>query len=169
MDIKKIRDSTVSFLHKYRYAALVLLIGIVLMMLPSFGGEEVEEESPVQQSSGAEISIDAQLEELLSNVSGVGQVQVMLTFAKGEETVYQTDQEISTSDNSTSTRIETVVITDAQRAQSGLICQTNPPVYLGAIVLCQGADSPSVRLAVVEAVSKITGLGADQIAVLKMN
>jgi stage III sporulation protein AG len=39
---------------------------------------------------------------------------------------------------------------------------------MGAIVLCQGADVPSVRLAIVDAVSKVTGLVANQISVLKM-
>ena len=42
------------------------------------------------------------------------------------------------------------------------------PVYQGAIILCQGADSPSVRLAITQAVSKVTGLPTDRIAVLKM-
>jgi stage III sporulation protein AG len=42
------------------------------------------------------------------------------------------------------------------------------PQYLGAIVVCQGADRSDVRLAIVEAVSALTGLGADKISVLKM-
>ena len=52
--------------------------------------------------------------------------------------------------------------------ESGLIRQINPPAYLGAIVVCQGADNNTVRLAIVEAVSRATGLGADKISVLKM-
>ena len=43
-----------------------------------------------------------------------------------------------------------------------------PPVYLGAIIVCQGGDSPAVRLAVVEAVSNVTGIGSDRITVEKM-
>jgi hypothetical protein len=39
---------------------------------------------------------------------------------------------------------------------------------MGAIVVCQGADSPSVKLAITQAVAKITGLGTDEICVLKM-
>ena len=46
--------------------------------------------------------------------------------------------------------------------------QENPAQYLGVIVVCEGADSPAVRLAIVEAVSDVTGLGADRISVLKM-
>ena len=38
----------------------------------------------------------------------------------------------------------------------------------GAAVVCQGADSGSVRLAVAETVRCYTGLGADKIAIFKM-
>ena len=95
-------------------------------------------------------------------------VQVMLTLASGEETLYQTNEDYSIGDNTNTKRSDTVTVTDAQRNETGLIRQQNPPKYLGAIVVCNGADSPEVRLAVVEAVSKVTGLGADDISVLKM-
>ena len=61
-----------------------------------------------------------------------------------------------------------MIIVDADRKESGLIKQVNPQKYLGAIVVCQGADSPSVRLAITQAVSRIIGLSADKICVLKM-
>ena len=92
----------------------------------------------------------------------------MLTVASGTETIYQTNSDSSTGGDTQTTRYETVTVTDASRNQSGLIRQVNPPNYLGVIVVCQGADSPSVKLAIVDAVSKITGLGADRISVLKM-
>jgi len=41
-------------------------------------------------------------------------------------------------------------------------------LYRGAVVVCQGGDNASVRLAVVEAVSNATGLTSDRITVLKM-
>ena len=39
------------------------------------------------------------------------------------------------------------------------------PQYQGALVVCSGGGNPSVRLQVVEAVSALTGLGADHISV----
>ena len=89
-------------------------------------------------------------------------------MATGEETVYQTDTESSSSGDSNDKSNKTVIITDSQRNEQGLIRQVNPVVYQGAIVVCQGADDPTVRLAITQAVSKITGLGTDAICVLKM-
>jgi hypothetical protein len=39
---------------------------------------------------------------------------------------------------------------------------------MGAVIVCQGADKPVVRLAIVEAVADATGLSTDTITVLKM-
>ena len=63
---------------------------------------------------------------------------------------------------------DTVIITGSDRSQQGLICQQIPPQYLGAVIVCQGADKAAVRLALVEAVSDATGLSTDAITVLKM-
>ena len=105
-----------------------------------------------------------QLEILLTNLQGAGTVRVLLTERTGEQIHYQTDQDGSREDR----HLKTVVITGSDRAQTGLILRTDPPVWQGAVVLCQGADSAAVRLAVVEAVTAATGLTSDRISVLKM-
>ena len=153
-----------SFFIKYKYVLLVIIIGVILMFLPV--GEKKQENRIVAPSTVNEQSnTETQLEEILSKVSGAGRVEVMLTTAKGEETRYQTDNNLSNDQS----REDTVILTDEQRAQNGLITQINPPIYQGAIIVCDGANNPVVRLAIVEAVSKATGLGADKITVLKMN
>ena len=112
--------------------------------------------------------LEERLSALLSQVSGAGNVQVILTMSSGEETLYQANEDVSTQENGMTTKTDTVTVTDAQRNESGLIRQVNPPVYKGAVVVCQGADNAAVRLAIVDAVGKATGLGADKISVLKM-
>lgn len=41
-------------------------------------------------------------------------------------------------------------------------------VLTGCVVVCDGARSPSVRLSVAEAASRLTGLGIDRIRVINM-
>ena len=147
----------IPMLKKYRYALIVLAVGLVLLMLPTGAKEEPVTEMAVHQEQK---SISQELEDILSKIQGAGEVAVMLTPASGQETVYQTDRN--------GENYDTVTVSDDTRSENGLICQINPPVYLGAIIVCQGGDDPSVRLAVVEAVAKVTGLGADRISVLKM-
>ena len=138
---------------KYRYVLLVALAGLALMLLP--GGGEAAEPVP---TVAAEESLEARLEAILSRIDGAGEVKVLLTEEQGGEVLYQTEGEDG----------KTVLISGADRSESGLVRTTQPPSYRGAVVVCRGADSAAVRLAVVEAVANATGLGTDRITVLKM-
>ena len=166
MDIKKLSGGLKGLIGKYKYAVIVLVIGLGLLLLPekSVSTPQVQEESKPNSTA---IELES-LTEILQSIQGAGEVQVLLSVANGATTVYQTNADISTSADGGTSQTETVIITDSQRNESGLINQINPPTYLGAIVVCQGADSPAVKLAIVEAVSKITGLSTNQNCVLKM-
>lgn len=156
-----------TFLNKFKFVILILMIGLVLMLLPS--SKDNKEES-VSGNPAQEIQppLSQQLETILSTVSGAGRVRVILTIAAGEEVVYQTNEDVSTNDNAAGTRSDTVVVTDSERNEAGLIKSKNAPVYRGALVVCDGAGNPTVALSVVDAVSKVTGLSTDRISVLKM-
>ena len=167
MDWITLRNKAVEIVKKYRYAFLVLLIGLALMLIPSRSGESTSQPEPTEQAQQEQPDIARQLEEILTQIQGAGKVSVMLTVASGEKTIYQSDVDLSGGEDGT-TRSDTVIITDENRAEKGLVQQVNPPVYQGAVIVCQGADSASVRLAIVEAVSKVTGLSSDRISVLKM-
>ena len=49
-----------------------------------------------------------------------------------------------------------------------MVVQTMEPTFMGAIIAAEGADQASVRLDLVNAVSSLTGLGADRITVIKL-
>ena len=95
-------------------------------------------------------------------------MRVLLTEAEGEQTLYQMDEDLQTNGGSESIRQDTVLLTNSEREEVGLVRQIIPPVYQGAVILCQGADSASVRLAIIQAVASATGLTSDKITVLKM-
>lgn len=153
------------WIKEYRYVILVLVLGILLMMLPQGKTEEKKDDNVLIPETEAVETLQGQLEQLLSLVQGAGKVRVLLTEAEGERVIYQTDGEQGSQN---STRADTVIVSDSARAESGLVQQILPPSYMGAIILSQGADSASVRLSLIEAVSNATGLSSDRISVLKM-
>lgn len=168
MGIKTVSEKIILLFKKYRYAVLVLAIGLILITIPTGKKNDNTAEIVQETVSVTQKTTDEQLSVLLSKIDGAGEVEVMLTVAEGEEIVYQENADTSSNTDLYSSKTNTVTVTDSQKNQSGLIRQVIPPKFLGAIVLCQGADDPSVKLAIVDAVSKITGLGADCISVLKM-
>lgn len=170
MDLKQFKKRIEPILGKYKYAVLIMVIGIVLMLIPGSvsSGLSGKKEQPAEVTPTEQKDIQRELETILGFISGAGDVKVMLKEATGAETVYQSNEDRTDSESSSSTRTDVITVTDSDRGQYGLVRQVNPPKYMGAVILCQGADDPNVKLAVVDAVSKITGLGSDKIAVLKM-
>ena len=161
MDGNEPRQRINALFGKYKYPILVVLVGLGLLLLPT---RETETPS-VPVETVREASLEQRLEELLGQIEGAGAVRVLLTEDVGRETVWQTDVQSDVD----SVREDTVILEDSGRNEIGLVRRTRSPSYRGAVILCQGADAPSVKLAIVEAVRCVTGLGADQISVQKMN
>lgn len=163
MDWTVNKNAVLDFLKKHKYVVLVLLVGMLLLVLPDT--EEIKE-APAPVSK--EITLQESLERILGQISGAGEVSVLLTQSAGEETIYQTDENTSTQESGNSSHSQTVLVSGSGREETGLVRKVKAPTYLGAVVVCQGADNASVRLAVVEAVRSATGLSTDRISVLKM-
>lgn len=160
MDREGIIRAAAALFRQYRWAVLLAVLGLALLLIPSGSGEQTAAQAPLPR----EESLEDRLASILSKVKGAGKVEVLLTLERGEETLYQTD----TDSSDTGSRADTVTVTGSDRQEQGLVRQTLAPEYLGAVVVCQGGADPNVRLAVVEAVMDATGLGAHQITVLKM-
>ena len=159
MDLESGKRQFISYIKKIQYFLIILAVGVVVMLIPS---AETEKEEPITPEISIQSDLEGELEEILSQISGVGKTEVLLTEFSGSETIYQSDSGHNLSGS------DTVILTDSNRSQYGLVRQVLAPVYKGAVVVCKGADSASVRLAVVDAVMRATGLSSDCISVLKM-
>ena len=167
MDRIDFTEKTRELFSKYKYVLLILCAGIVLMQLPERVTTEHQSiaisETPEPPATRAD-----ELEEILSQIDGVGKVKVLLTEADGAQTIYQTNEDTNRSSDSESRSVDTVIVTNSSREEAGLVRSITPPVYLGAIIVCQGGDIPTIKLSIVQAVSNVTGITSDRITVLKM-
>lgn len=162
--IEKIKNS----FTQYRYPILILLLGLLLMTWPEKRSEPSPSKTVETPTINIRSSLADELSALLSQMEGAGEVKVLLTEEIGEEIYYQEDVQASSDEHSTNERLNTVILTDSARNQTGMIRQIKPPQYQGAVILCRGADSASVRLALVEAVANAAGIKSNHISVLKM-
>lgn len=159
MDLESGKQQFLTFVKKYQYVPLVVLVGILFMLIPQ---NPKQPQTVIPAAETGKPALEEQLTVILRQISGVGKVEVLLTEEIGTDTVYQVD--IRQNQGNT----DTVILTDRNREETGLVKQILAPVYRGAVVVCQGADSAGVRLAVVDAVKSVTGLSSDRITVLKM-
>lgn len=155
------REQLTAFIRKNGYLLLVVLVGCLFMLIPPQNNDTIPKPPQTVES---EKDLQDSLAEILGMISGAGKVNVLLTQAAGEEICYQ----VNLDRTSNEVQQDTILITDANRNETGLIKQVNPPKYLGALIVCQGADDANVRLAIVRAVMSVTGLRSDCITVLEM-
>ncbi len=163
------KEKLISYVKKYRYVALVVLAGVVLMLLPSGKGEQqTSSDQPVNVSEAYSLAeTEKRLEQLLGRIRGVGQVQVMLTLKSGSSLQLAENRSTSLRDTEDRQDRDVVTLNRGSGYEDVVVTEQTYPVYQGAVVVCQGAGDSGVNLAVIQAVSVLTGLGSDKITVVQ--
>ena len=137
---------------RYRLVWLVILAGLILLLLPTGEKEgEAREETEQTQSAFDLAATEARLSQALSKIHGAGEVTVVLTVANGPRQILAENVDRDGSQGEEKT--ETVTVQEIY------------PRYQGALLVCAGGDDPTVRLQLTEAMSALTGLGADKISI----
>ena len=154
-------------LKKYQYVLLVALAGVVLLLWPSGGGQAKAQAPPAAAPADQfqTTALERRLEEALSRISGAGEVSVVLTLKETPRQVVAQDGSATEGNGQTSRELTTVLASGGSGTQEPVLLQQLSPVYQGALVVAQGGGDPNVRLALSGAVSALTGLGTDKIAV----
>lgn len=121
--------------------------------------------------------LEKRLENILSKISGVGDVSVLLTYKDSGSLipVYNINSSISTieeQDTSGGSRITETeslqkdVVTDSS---SNIVTEKNiMPVIEGAIITAQGANNVNVKSNIISAVEAVTGIATHKIQVFEM-
>ena len=163
MKFKPNFNQLAAHMAKFRLPVLILCLGVVLMLLPGKSRTEPQpetESAPSASESFDLAALERQLSSALSEISGVGEAEVVLTLrTSGERVLAQDTSEGASSDT------ETVIVSTGTGTEEAVSVKTIYPKFQGALVVCEGADQAKVKLEVLQAVSAVTGLRSDQISV----
>ena len=155
-----------ALLGQYKYVLIVAAAGAALLLLPPLweggGGREAAAETPAPEAE-----LEERLAHALSQIEGAGEVEVVLTLKSGPQQVLAQDVDTTVDERGTQSALTSVVVSHGGGEEEAVVIQQLSPQYQGALVVCSGGEDPQVRLRIVEAVSALTGLGADQISVCK--
>lgn len=149
-----------------------LVIGIILMNLGGDGDAQLITDGStdtalpeVNATAGAD-ELEAKLNQVLAAVKGAGAVTVAVTYSESAETVYVFDQEVSgqtsTDGDSSSEKTSLAAVNDAPVAIKRL-----QPKVQGVTVVASGAGDPLVKERLYQAVKGLTGINANQIAIIE--
>ena len=146
------------FLSKYvnnKSLYIIIIIGIVFMLLPSFSGEKNNNSKPQGYD---EYSDEARLSQILSKVSGAGKVNVMITYygTSGYDLEFEEKRGEVSSENS--------VVMDGN---SPFIKSEFYPQVKGVIIVSSGAKSSTVKKNLSDAAAAVLEVSSHKICVLE--
>lgn len=179
---------------------LVLLVIIIIITVVAinyiWSGEEqkensdsnkklaMEETSNYTQKSTNNVEnsndIEERLANILSNIKGVGQVKVLVTYSQTSQIIpmYDEDLSISTTEetdsgggtrtiNENSTKKE-IIYEDNNGVKTPITQSIINPKIEGAIITAQGATNAEIKTNIIQAVEAVTGLATYKIQVFEM-
>ena len=151
-----------AWFKRYQAVLLVAVVGMCLVLWPA-GGEDRGAQAGTGEEQAYLESLEAfegRLADTLGRIEGAGEVRVVLAVEGGSRQVLAEDTQKTQDGGSVTT------VTVDQGSQDGVVpLQVLAPTFRGALVVCPGGNDPQVKLKLLEAVSAVTGLGSDRIAI----
>ena len=172
MKISDLKKLVLPIIKKYKIIFIVIFAGVLLLLIP---GSKAPEKKSSAQSAAAPQSIpggesfvslretEQRLESILAQAAGVGRVRVILSTKNSGRANYAFDLRESETDQEQS--IKTIADNDGERA---LLIDYAAPTFLGAIVICDGADDIHVRTSLFNAIEAFCGINTSKITIIKM-
>lgn len=126
-------------------------------------------------------NLEERLEDILKNISGVGNVKVFINYSESSETVAMYNENSKTSvteETDTSGGVRKVETTDSQKEivyqedngdKVPIIQKTVEPKIEGAIITAKGASNINIKTSIIQAVEAATGLATHKIQVFEMS
>lgn len=179
------------------FFVVILIITIVVINIiwngdkNSSNGEETENDTSkklattnttsVETSSNSTNELEIKLEEILSKIQGVGEVDVLINYSESSEVIPMYNENTKTSntqETDTSGGTRTIEETDSQKEiiyeendgeKTPITQKVVEPKIEGAIITAKGASSAEVKSSIIQAVEAVTGLATHKIQVFEMN
>lgn len=141
-----------------------------------------QENSATQISTSTETDngLEQKLEQILSRIQGVGEVEVLINYSESSEIVamYNETSKVSTTEETdTSGGIRKIEETDTQKdiiyqeedgEKTPITQKVIQPKIEGAIVTAKGAGDATTKTNIIQAVEAVTGLATHKIQVFVM-
>ncbi len=153
---------------KLKIIIAVALAGVMLIMLSELVPSGDKNASDTTRSDYREYiaCLEAESEELISSISGVGRCKVMITLKNTNESVYAKNLEENSSSGSYS-KSDEYVLYEGQEGKTPVLIKEYFPDIQGVAVVCDGADNTLVRESITESISSLYGVPVSRISISK--
>ncbi len=158
---------------------VLIAVAVFIMVLLFFSEFFIQENTETVSKENTEVyssqyieKTEKELEALLENISGAGEVKVMITlencyenvFAKGyvEKNDMKTDSQKSESEE------EYIIVKNGSNNEECLVIKVYEPTVKGVAVIAQGAGNTQVKNAITQTVCALFDISTAKVSVEKM-
>lgn len=139
------------------------------------------DKTAVEVGSSNANELEIKLENILSKIQGVGEVEVLINYSESSEIIpmyNENTKNSNTEETDTSGGTRTIQETDSQKEiiyeenngeKTPITQKIVEPKIEGAIVTAKGANNTDVKAKIIQAVEAVTGLATHKIQVFEMN
>lgn len=108
------------------------------------------------------VYLENKLENVLEDIKGVGNANVIITLEKGFEYIYVTEEETKTTSNGTTITTVTVVLVDGQPVLKEEIY----PIIKGIVVVADGADDINTKMNIITVIQTVIDIDNSKINIV---
>ena len=142
--------------------------------------QDTNANNTIETSSESTNELEIKLEEILSKIQGVGEVNVFINYSESSEIIPMYNENTKTSntqETDTSGGTRTIEESDSQKEiiyeendgeKTPITQKVVEPKIEGAIITAQGAGNADVKSSIIQAVEAVTGLATHKIQVFEM-
>ena len=178
------------------FFVIILIITIVIINI-IWNGDKASSKEEMQNTSSKQLAkentntitvssestneLEIKLEDILSKIQGVGEVNVFINYSESSEIIPMYNENTKTSntqETDTSGGTRTIQESDAQKEiiyeendgeKTPITQKVIEPKIEGAIITAKGAGNADVKTSIIQAVEVVTGLATHKIQVFEMN
>ena len=171
---------------KLKIIVLLGILGMALILLSQFADSDSAGQSQPQITGGAEFAnleyitqLEERLQNLISQIDGVGRNKVMITLESGTEYVFAQEQrrntdtthpgsgEILAGGRTQESVEQRFILVDTEFGRrEALVLTRIPPRVQGVIIVCEGASNPVVEQKLISVVTTALGIPSTRVSVV---
>ena len=148
---------------------LIFILGVIVLIFSSLFNSSNPREKELETEN--EIStefLEKKLEDILPQISGVGKVDVMITYDTSGEMIAVSNDKILTEESKESVDKEIVMKSNGSEKEP-FISKEIKPVVRGVLVVAEGAEVQATKINLTKAVSSVLDVPINRVEVLPKN
>lgn len=151
-----------------KHLYLILIIGVLILIFSGQFSINKPVENSKSKSANSIEDTEKKLSAILSKISGVGRVDVMITYETSGEMIAMSNDKILSEDDKESIDKE-IVMKSSGSEKEPFISKEIKPVVRGVLVVAEGAEVQSTKINLTRAVSSVLNVPINRVEVLPKN